>query len=499
MKTARNVAALAALALAGCATGAPVPSPAAAAPPSAAPAPQPPSAEPQQKLQATVLEQKPPVPALRGFDAPVPQTATLANGLTLIVVQRKEAPLASVVFVTQHGAIDDGALPGLAALTGELLQAGSAGRSASQIAQEVTALGTELHLGASREDLTATLTVLPEKLGQATALLGQIILAPNLAPQELERVRQQIQSELVAQLDAPRMVAANAMDRVLFGEGPYGTPLAGTQASIARVKLGDVKRFLQAVGGANSAVVVAGPLPLSEVQPLVEQAFGKLPAGKPMAKREARTVAQRPRIVVLDKPGAPQSVVRVGGPGIAANHPDRYALKLADTIFGGSFTSRINQNLREAHGYTYGAGAQFVADRGGGTFRLSTDVKTEVTGASLAEIDGELEKMSAPGLSQAELDKAKALFTENLVDALQTTPSTARTIAGLWADDLPMGELAAMLPAVSKLTLAEVNAAWKRAVDVGQLSAVVVGDAQSIEAQLQAQKLPAPVRMAPVK
>jgi zinc protease len=429
----------------------------------------------------------------------VPQTTTLSNGLTLIVVQRKEAALSSIVFVTKHGGIDDGKLPGLATFSGEMLQAGSAGRSASQIAEEVTALGTELHLGASREDLTATLTVLPEKHAQATQLLGEIILSPNLARKELERVRQQTRSKLVAQLDSPRAVAANAMDKVLYGESPYGTPLFGTQASVAKVKLADVKRFLATIGGASSAVVVVGPLPLAEVQPLVEKAFGKLPAGKPMPKLASHAVDKRPSMVVLDKPGAPQSVVRMAEPGIAANDPDRYALRLADTIFGGSFTSRINQNLREAHGYTYGAGAQFVTARGGGTFQLSTDVKTEVTAASIYEIDGELAKMTSPGLDQAELDKAKALFTENLVSALQTTPSTARAVAELWVDDLPMGELSSMLPAVSKLTLTEVNAAWKKAVDAGKLSFVVVGDAKSIEAQLQEQKLPKPVRMAPVK
>lgn len=446
-----------------------------------------------------VLAKPPPVPELKPFAAPVPHVETLANGLTLIVIERADAPLESIGFTSKHGAVHDGKLPGLASVTGEVLQAGSAGRSASQIAEAITALGTELHLGASREDLSSSLTVLPEKFPMAAALLGDVMLRPNLDPKEFARVKKERQARLVAMLDEPREVASEVVASQLYGESGYGQPLLGTKRSVDVMKLADVKKYLAGLSGANSAIFAAGPVPAAEVRAAVEKAFGALAKGKPEPKTEAKPAAKRPEIALVDKPGAPQSVLRLVEPSVDARNPDRYKLELANTVFGGSFTSRINQNLREQHGYTYGAHSDFNMMRGGGYFLAATDVKTDVTGAAITELHGELHKMVAPGLSEQDVEKARALFIQNIVEDLQTTPSTARSIAELWSVDLPLDEYSRMVPAVAHLTAADVNDAWKHAVDPAKLTLVVVGDAKSVAPQLEQAKLPKPTMVQPPK
>ncbi|MBS2028859.1 MAG: insulinase family protein [Deltaproteobacteria bacterium] len=448
---------------------------------------------------SAVLAKAPQVGPLPAFQAPVPTAQTLPNGLTLIVLERPGAPLETIIFTTRHGAVHDGDKAGLASLSGEMLQAGSAGRSASQIASEVTALGSELHLGASREDLTGALTVLADKLPQATALLGDVMLRPNLDPHEFTRVKDERKARLVALLDEPRSVAGDVFVHTIFGDTGYGRPLVGTARSIESIGLDDVRHYLDGIGARNSAIIAAGPVGSADVRALVEKAFGAQKPGAAEPMINAVGVAARAPIVLVDKPGAPQSVLRLGAPSVPANSPDRYAIELANIIFGGTFTSRINQNLREQHGYTYGAHSDFEMYRGGGFFLAETDVKTEVTGVSIKELRGELTRMAAAGLTDADLDKARALFAESLVEVLQTTPSTARAVAELWVSDLPLDEYAKMLPAIAKLTTADVNAAWKRAVDAGKLSLVIVGDAKAVKTQLQAEQLGAPVLTHPPK
>ena len=457
----------------------------------AQPQPAPPSANPAQ-----VLETPPQVGPIEPFNAPVPAELKLANGLSLFTLVRPQAPLETLIFTSKHGAVHDGALPGLASLSGELLQTGSAGRSASQIATEVAALGTSLHVGASREDLTGILTVLPAELPQAAALLGDVMLRPNLDPKELQRTRQQRQARLVSEADDPHFVASRVFGTVVFGDSPYGTPLLGTQASIAKIKLADVKRFLGKIGTQNAALFAAGPVPAEQLQALLDKAFGAAQPGQAEAPIKATPASHRPALVLVDKPGAPQSVLRMGEPSVAIHSPDRWALELDNLVFGGSFTSRINQNLREKHGYTYGARSDFQMLRGGGAFLAAADVKTSVTAASIKELQGELARMAQSGLSPEELTKSRALFAAGLVQELQTTPGTAQAIAELWADELPLDDLAKVLPALKQLDLAAVNAAWNRAVNPQAMTLVVVGDAKSVKSQLQAAGLPAPTELA---
>ena len=438
---------------------------------------------------AAVLTQAPKIGPLPPFQAPLPVAQTLPNGLTLIVLERQGAPLETIIFTSRHGAVHDGNKPGLASLAGEMLQAGSAGRSASQVNAEVTALGSELHLGASREDLTGALTVLVDKLPQATALLGDIMLRPNLDPHEFTRVKDERKASILALLDEPTSVASDVFVHTLFGDTGYGRPLVGTARSIESISLDDVRHYLDGIGAKNSAVIAAGPVSAAQVRALVGQSFGAQKPGTPEPAITAVPVATRAPIVLVDKPGAPQSVLRLGAPSVPAASPDRFAIELANIIFGGSFTSRINQNLREQHGYTYGAHSDFEMYRGGGFFLAETDVKTENTGASIQELRSELARMASTGLTDADLDKARALFADSLVEVLQTTPSTARAVAEIWVSDLPLDEFQKMMSAVAHLTPADVNAAWKRAVDADKLSLIIVGDAKSVEAQLQADRL----------
>jgi zinc protease len=476
-----------------------------AAPPKPDMEPQLPPAKPQATAAPAgtipgeeVLARRPPIQPLGPFDAPVPTVLTLSNGVKLYVVERPSAGLEAVGFITRQGAaMDPKGKEGLASLAASMLQAGSAGKSQAEVAAAADAIGANLSVSASTDALSIGLSALAPRLNAMAALLADVALRPNLTPKDWQKVQAQRLGELTADRNEPRVAARAAFLAALYGDGPLGHLPEGNIAAVKRIRLSDVKTFLASVSPAESAIVAVGSAPAEAVRLVMEGAFGAWKPNTPSRLRDRPQQASeaRPRFVLVNFPGKPQSVLLVGQPSVPRSSPDVLALELANAIVGGSFTSRLNQNLREQHGYSYGAFSGFAFGRGPGAFAARTSVQTDVTGKAVTEIFGELNRLVAEPLSPEELSKGKALLAFQLVEALQSVGATSGAVADIFLFDLPLDEYRTYVSRLQALTPAVVQDAVRRALHPEQMTLAIAGDAKAVLPQLQAETalaLPAP-------
>ena len=445
-----------------------------------------------------VLAHRPGIPPLGAFDAPVPSVLTLPTGLKLYVVHRPSAGLEALAFISRQGtAADPPGKEGLASLAASMLQAGSAGKSQAEIAAAADALGANLAVRAGPDALTIGLSALAPRLPEMAALLADVALRPNLAPDDWRKIQAQRLAELTANLSQPRVAAQAAFLAAVYGNGPLGHLPPGTLASVKGLGLRDVKAFLATLSPGDSAIVAVGGVAPDAVRSAVERAFGAWKGSGQRAPRRRTEAppARRPRFVLVDYPTKPQSVLVVGQPAVPRSSPDVLALELANAVVGGSFTSRLNQNLREKNGYSYGAGSFFAFGRGPGPFEARTSVQTDVTGKAVTEVFGELQRLVAEPLSAEELEKGKALLAFGLVEALQSVDATTQAVGELFVFDLPLDEYRTFVPRLRELTSSAVQDAVRRVLDPVKMTLAIAGDAQAVVPQLSAEStlgLPAP-------
>jgi zinc protease len=446
----------------------------------------------------SVLAQRPPIPALKPFDAPVPSVLTLANGLKLYVVERPSAGLEALGFVTRQGsAADPLGKEGLASLAAEMLQAGSAGKSQAEVAAAADAIGADLSVSASTDELLVGLSALAPRLPEMSTLLADVVLRPNLAAADWKKVQAERVGQLTAARSQPQVAARAAFRAALYGSGPLGHLPEGTLSAVKKLRLADVKSFLTSISPGDSAIVAVGSASAGSVRSAMEAAFGgwKPAAASAVRVRPEVSVASRPRFVLVNFPGKPQSVLLVGQPAVPRSSPDVLALELANAIVGGSFTSRLNQNLREQHGYSYGAGSGFAFGKGPGPFAARTSVQTDVTGKAVVEVFNELNRLVVEPLSADELSKGKALLAFQLVEGLQSVGATARGVADIFLFNLPLDEYRSYVTRLEALTAAVVQDTVRRTLHPEQMTLAIAGDAKAVLPQLQAEtglRLPPP-------
>jgi zinc protease len=465
------------------------------------PPPKPPAAAAVQAATIpgeSVLAQRPPIPPLKPFDAPVPTVLTLSNGLKLYVVERPSAGLEAVAFVTRQGASSDPqGKEGLASLAAEMLEAGSAGKSQAEIAAAADALGANLSVFASTDGLSVALSALAPQLAAMSTLLADVALRPNLTAKDWQKIQAQRLAELTAARNQPQVGARAAFRAALYGSGPLGHLPDGTLVAVKKLRLTDVKIFLASISPSESAIIAVGSASTDTVRSAMEAVFGNWKPKVPSAARPRANVAapSPPRFVLVDFPSKPQSVLLVGQPAVPRSSSDVLPLGLANSIVGGSFTSRLNQNLREQHGYSYGAGSAFAFGMGPGPFAASTSVQTDVTGKAVVEIFNELNRLVAEPLSQEELSKGKALLAFQLVERLESVSATARAVSDIFLFALPLDEYRTYVSRLGALTPAAVQDAVRRTLHPDQMTLAIAGDAQVVLPQLQAQsalRLPPP-------
>ena len=416
---------------------------------------------------------------------PVVQKTKLANGLSIEVVPMHEVPLVQATLMIGGGARLDGNRPGLATFAANMLDEGAGTRDAFALAAEVAYLGATLNTGAGWDAVTVDVGAPKRTFARAMGLAADVVLRPTFAAADIRRQRDLRLASILQQRDQPGAVAGLVFNTMVFPAGhPYHAPLNGDSAATAALDSAGVREFWRrAADPRRATLVVAGDVTLAEVRALAQQLFGawKAPANPFPAAAEPGS-APRPatHIVLVDKPGAAQSVVIIGAPGVSRRSPDYPAIMLMNTILGGSFSSRLNDILREQKGYTYGAGSSFGWRPVPGPFNASAQVRSNVTDSSLAIFFHEFRRIRDSGVTAAELERARAYLVLGSLGDFETTGQVAGSLASLTVLGLPLTTIPADLAAIQRLTAADVQRAATRYLDPAHYTVVIVGDIAKI-------------------
>lgn len=416
---------------------------------------------------------------------------TLSNGLPVWIVEMHEVPVVDVSVIVKSGATADPAGRfGTASFTAAMLDEGAGNRGALELADAIEILGASLTTGASYDGSTAQLHTLAETFDQALPLLADVVLRPTFPAEEVERLRAERLTALVQIQDDPSQLATAAFNRLLYGSSHrYGTSVIGTSAANQALSADDLRAFHQAhYRPGNAHIIVVGDVVPAEVVTSLEQAFGQwADAGTAPAAPtlEAVDPPGTRHVYLIDKPGAAQSEIRIGTVGVPRSTPDYHAIEVANTMLGGSFSSRLNMNLRERNGYSYGAGSQFAMRKSAGPFVAVSGVQSDKTREALAEFIKELEAMGAPPAAE-ELDRVRNLEALGFPRSFETTRAMAGRLAELVIYDLPESVFEEYVGAIQAVTAEDVARMGRERMPVDQMVVVVVGDLASIEAPVRA-------------
>lgn len=414
---------------------------------------------------------------------------TLPNGLRLVVVSQSKLPLLDAVLVLRHGSeADPVGKEGLAALTASLLREGTASRTSPQIAEQQAFLGIRLGSGASLEQTTVSLHTPTAVLDSAFALMADLVRRPSFPEAEFTRVRSETLTGLLQLRDRAPAIADRAFAALMYGEShPYGRPSSGTEVTVEAITRDDVQRFWQTWYRPNAAtLIVVGDITADDAERRARALFGDWErATLPTIATATAPSPSSTGITLIDKPGAPQSSFRLGSVAVARNTPDYHALMVLNTVLGGSFTSRLNNNLRETKGYTYGAGSSFAMRRAAGPFAARAEIVAEKSDSALLEFMKELRAIREP-LSAQELEKAKQYLILGFAERFETISDIASQLAPLVTYGLPLDTWNTFQRGVERVTAADVQRVATQYIDPQSLRIVIVGDRASIEAPLRA-------------
>ena len=422
------------------------------------------------------------------FKVPAVKRFRLKNGLPVILAESHKLPLASVDLIVKTGssanAKDKG---GLAGLVANLLDEGTKKRTATQIANEVAQLGATLNTYATWDASAVSLGTLSENLDRGLDVRADVLLNPAFAQDEFDRVVDNLVSSLAQRKDYPPIVAGQVFARALWGDQhPFAWPDTGTEASIKALDRGDVKHFYDSFYVPNNAVlVVAGDVTEKDVHSKIEPLLAKWKAKKvPSIKLPKVEAPAKPRIVLVDKAGAPQSSIRIGLPGIERKNPDYYRALVTNQILGGGF-KRLALNLRETKGWTYGVGSQFDARRSVGPWTVSGEFVAAHTADAVAEILKEIEKLRAEDVTDKELAETKDEIVGAFPARFATASQIASQMTSLAVYDLPPTELDTFAGKIAAVDKQQVRAMARKYFRPDNLLIVVVGDRASNEAALR--------------
>ncbi len=419
------------------------------------------------------------------LNLPLPTRRKLKNGAAVLVVERHELPMASLAVTWPSGVADEPpAQAGLAGLTADLLDEGAGSRSALEVAEDVARLGARLQTSASWDDTRVQATALTRSLDQLLPIIADVVARPAFADKEIARVRADRITTLAQLRDVPSAISRDTLARVVYGDKQrYGLPELGTEAALLGIGRADIVKWHQERLRPDVAtIIVVGDVRPDDIVRRLDAAFagwhaphkGKLRHPALAAPRVAR------KVIVVDRPGAAQTEMRLGLPGAPRASKDYFACLVTNAILGGQFISRLNFNLREQHGYTYGARTEFSFRRGGGPFVAGAPVKTAVTEPSLKETLGELSRIRDSEVQPAELELAKDLLGRALAREFETPPQVAAALAAQVAEGLPDDYYKTYADHIAAVTVADVQRAARRWIDPAKMSIVLVGDEAQI-------------------
>ena len=431
-----------------------------------------------------------PAPELR---LPPVEERTLSNGLAVWIMGVHKVPTVQLELTVRTGiAADPADKFGLSSLTADMLDEGAGGRTALEIADAVGFLGADLSTAGGVDASYIDLHVPVARLADALPIMADVVAHPTFPDSELKRLREERLTALLQAGDDPETLIQFAFPRVLYGpRARYGAPAIGTAASLQRITAADLKAFHAAnYVPANAALIVTGDVTADAVVPLLEKALGGWHGGPAPLAATVAPPAQLTarRVYLVDKPGAAQSQIRIGWIGVPRSTPDYFALRVLNVILGESFTSRLNHNLREVHGYAYGASSRFDMRLGPGPFYAAAGVQTDKTAEALKEFFVELTGIHQP-VEAGELDKAKNYLALQLPRSFETTRASAGALAQAYVYNLPADYYETYGRHVQAVTAADVKRAADRYIQPDKFAVVIVGDRKEIEAGVRALSL----------
>jgi zinc protease len=441
----------------------------------------------RESLIALDRSKQPSLGADRSFQVPEVQAAKLENGLQVFVVQRKELPKVAVTLATKTGSVDDPqSKEGLANLLIETIKRGTKTRKALELEDTLGDLGTAIGGFADRERSSLSFEVLQRNLAPALTIFADVVRNPAFPADEVEREKKKRLDALAQDANEPNAIAARVSSMLAFGpDHPYGRPQRGLPATVRRLIRDDFASFHNTYWKpASSALVFVGDISLEEASALARQNFGSWSGARPTP---ATIPAPHPigpgKVYLVDRQDAAQTVVTQILPAPQRKTEDYYALRLADAVWGGGFSTRLNLNLREDKGYSYGVFSFPTFYSTAGTWQAGGGVQTDKTKESVVEFVKELKLFAGERpISEKELADAKHNRVRGYAQQFESLGRIAGQIAQVWADDLPMTELQRETIELEKATLARVNAAAQKYAVPGGVTLLLVGDLSKIEA-----------------
>jgi len=376
--------------------------------------------------------------------------------------------------------------PGLSSFVADMLTEGTANRSALKFAEDADQIGASIGAAANYSSGTVSLSALSWNAGAAMDLASDAVLHPAFAEKEVERVRNQRMTAVLQENDEPFALAQRTASRLLYSGSPYGFSIIGTAASNKSMTRADLTGFWQKAYVPSGAVLaISGDLTIAQAKELATKYLGSWSGTAAAAVSLATPNKPARSIAIVDKPGAPQTFLLAAGLGAQRSTPDYVPLEVMNTALGGLFSSRINMNLREEHGYTYGAQSLFSYRRAVGPFLAGGAIRTDVTAPATHELFKELTRIREAELTADELQKAKDSFSKSLVGLFETASDTASTIGGQFVFGLPLDYYRNLPAQIDKVTAADALRVAKQYINPDATVVVAVGDRAKIEPELK--------------
>jgi zinc protease len=442
--------------------------------------------------QDTLDRSKPPMPGPTPMlHVPAWTRSTLGNGGELVISERHDLPLVSftITFSGGYNQADPVARRGLADMTAAMMSEGTKTRDGEALAAALQLLGTSVNVRIAGETGTIAFRCIASKFPATLEIVGDMLVNPSFPPEALERLRAQRLVALVQARDDPAAIASRMFPRLVYGDAhPYGQNV--TEATLKAITRDDVAAFHRAYFRPGRALVtVVGDVSAPAARMSIEKALAAWPVGgeKPAFQYPAVPASRASTISLADKPGAAQSTFAIGTTGPPRSTPDYFALQVMNTILGGMFQSRLNANIREEKGYSYGVGSSFAYGKGPGAFWTGGDIVSAKSDAALMEFMKELRGIRGERpITDEELSTAKDALTQRLPGTFASTQSINTAIVSLWTQGLPddyYQQYAARIAAVRREDVVRVA---RQYVDVDHLVIVIVGDRSTIEGPLRA-------------
>ncbi|MGD9899887.1 MAG: M16 family metallopeptidase [Calditrichaceae bacterium] len=424
----------------------------------------------------------------RPFHFPEYESFTISNGLKVIHAPYGDLPLVSINLCIRTGAlIETEGREGLANFTSELISEGTKSRSSVNIANELEFLGAHLDIFSDWNATYVELNTLKKHLSSAMDVYEDILFNPIFPEREFERIKKELLTGRLQGMDNPSKIANERFADFLYGDFRYARPLEGNEISIQNITLDEIKNFyIKQYIPNNAVLVVVGDISRAEAEELVNKYFADWQTGISVDfKVPAFKNPDKTSIKLIHKEGAVQTEFRIGHHGIERNHPDFYSVMLMNEILGGYFLSRINMNLREEHGYTYGASSKFNFRQGTGPFQISTAADIRYTLETITEIFNEIKELQLSEVTDDEIQSSKGHITGIFPVAFETADQIALGLANIVVFDLPHDYFRTFRDKINNVTKEDILRAANKFIHPEQMFIIATTDRVKTEERLR--------------